>query len=487
MRNVLITIVASIFVYFGLSVPLVYANDTISIKYLINYTFDANGNSHVDQNISLTNKTSKFYTSHYQIILQGESPKNITGHDSSGPLKIESLEISPNTTTIDIDFNDVVVGLNNSLNFVVSYEGLPAKKRGQVWEVTLPRLGEKSQIDDYQLNLTIPQEFGQPAFISPSPIRSVNRTYSFTKDQISRVGVVADFGNFQTFGFSLKYHLSNVSNFPSIKTIVLPPDTNYQRVYYDDLEPVPQNVKVDSDGNWIASYLIEANHELEIIAIGQAHVLIEPSVPGLISTTMKGSTRKNIGYVSDSIQTWSEYWNTSDKVWENTDLTKIPRFTFAIQNETNNSLVLPKSYQVGSAPYKEYSANPAKISWTKPWQIWSLIPTSTSLTISNPQGQAIYNVPIQISSQNLLVSSPYLHSLDVLPPYGKRDLPLVFDINLNPVFASKNITVTTGASQVVYNIPETKFIFWYTILVATISTTIIFLGFVAHKAWSLRL
>ena len=239
MRNVLITIVASIFVYFGLSVPLVYANDTISIKYLINYTFDANGNSHVDQNISLTNKTSKFYTSHYQIILQGESPKNITGHDSSGPLKIESLEISPNTTTIDIDFNDVVVGLNNSLNFVVSYEGLPAKKRGQVWEVTLPRLGEKSQIDDYQLNLTIPQEFGQPAFISPSPIRSVNRTYSFTKDQISRVGVVADFGNFQTFGFSLKYHLSNVSNFPSIKTIVLPPDTNYQRVYYDDLEPVP--------------------------------------------------------------------------------------------------------------------------------------------------------------------------------------------------------------------------------------------------------
>lgn len=472
--------------YLTFAIPVRAAQD-IGIKYLVNYTFDANGNSHVDQNISLTNKTSKYYTSHYQIILQGESPKNITGHDSSGPLKITSSQISADTTTIDIDFNDMVLGLNNSLNFVVSYDGLPAKKRGQVWEITLPRLGEKSQIDEYKLNLTIPPEFGQPVFISPPPIASFNRTYSFTRDQISKVGVVADFGNFQTFGFNLKYQLKNNSSSSIIQTIALPPDTNYQRVYYEDLEPAPQNVNVDTDGNWIASYLVAADHELEITATGQAHVLIEPSVPGLISTAPNGTIRKNTGYVTDSIQTWYEYWDSSEKVWVNANLTKIPRFSFIIQNKTNHSPPLPESFEISSQTYKEYSANPAKISWTRPWQIWSIIPTSASLTISNPQGQAIYNVPIQISSQNLRLSSPYLHSIDILPPYGTKKLPLVFDINLKPIFAPKNITVTTGTSQVVYNVSETEFIFWYIILVAIISLTIILLGFVAHQAWSLRL
>ncbi len=573
-----------------------HASSDIEVKYLVNYSYDSAGNSHVIQNISLTNKTSNTYASHYQIILQGELPKNISGHDSLGPLKIVASQIKEDATQIDIDFNDVVVGLNKSLNFVLTYDGLRAQKRGQVWEITLPRLGENSQINDYTLKLNVPPEFGQPAFISPSPLTSQNRVYTFSKDQIAKVGVVAAFGNFQTFGFNLKYHLQNPTKTQGLTTIALPPDTNYQRVFYDSLDPMPKEVNVDPDGNWLATYIVAPNGELDITAAGQAHVLVEPSVPGLIPTPSQlnadllptqywqvtdptiqalakkyntpekiydyvvnsldynyaragiGATRKGAlealknpqdsicmeftdvfiaiaraagipareinGYayttdsylrplslISNILHAWPEYWDSSKNAWVSVDPTwgkttkgidyfhklDFSHFTFVIHGQSDSSPHPAGSYKIEFAPYKEYTPNPAKINWTKPLQIWSIIPTRTTISISNPQGQAIYKVPVQISTHSLLISSPYLHSIDILPPFGQKDLPLIFDRNLKPDFSPKNITITTGTSQITYNINEASFIFWHTILVTFISFIIIFLGFVTYKAWSLRL
>ncbi len=254
-----------------------HADSDFHSKYQVNYTYGASGHSRIVQKISLTNLVSSVYATSYQLIVQGEAPQNLSGSDSKGPLKITTTRQDTDSTLIAVEFNDKVVGRDKTLNFSLAYDGKDATHNGQVWEIIIPKLGSLDQIDEYEANLIIPADLGQLAFVSPKPQYTSGNIYHFTKDQLTRAGVVAAFGNFQTFGFKLTYHLDNDSDKYVYSEIALPPDTNYQRVFFDSLDPAPINVRMDEDGNWLARYDLDPNQKLTVIAAGQAHLLAEPS------------------------------------------------------------------------------------------------------------------------------------------------------------------------------------------------------------------
>ena len=86
-----------------------------------------------------------------------------------------------------------------------------AVRTGEVWEVSIPRLGESSSFRNYTVNLLVPTYFGQEAYISPKPKSSASTnsgmSYTFDKANISQTGITAGFGQFQVFAFNLSYHL----------------------------------------------------------------------------------------------------------------------------------------------------------------------------------------------------------------------------------------------------------------------------------------
>ena len=84
--------------------------------------------------------------------------------------------------------------------------------------------------------------------------------------------MVAGFGAFQVFSFNLNYHLENPLSRSTVTEITLPPDTAYQRVYYDAIEPRPANMYVDSDGNWIAEYKLNSRERVDVVARGQVQI-----------------------------------------------------------------------------------------------------------------------------------------------------------------------------------------------------------------------
>ena len=241
------------------------ASGEFYIKQNVDYKFDALGRSTITFNVSLTNKTANYYASKYELELVGEDPKNVTGRDSVGPLKIITSPTAADTTRIVANFNDVVAGPGKSLSFTLQYQGKPAVHNGQVWEINLPKLSHPATVDEYTLNLIVPLSFGQPAYLSPPPASSDGNRYVFTKDQLSKVGVVAAFGNFQTFSFRLKYKINTPSQ------IALPADTAYQRIFFDSITPLPNSVTADADGNWLAGF-----NPGEIVVTGQANLLLEP-------------------------------------------------------------------------------------------------------------------------------------------------------------------------------------------------------------------
>lgn len=254
----------------------VRAEGEFTTDFDVTYEVKESGLTEVTNKITLTNVFSNMYATSYSIVLDSINPTNVKayGLDKSYPVKSETVD---NKTTIRVEFPDSVVGKDKSRTFYVSFEEPSfAVRTGEVWEISIPRIDEKATFSSYYLRLLVPEKLGQEAYISPSPrSRSTQNgflTYGFNKSDVEKTGIVAGFGAFQVFSFNLNYHLENPLARSAVTEITLPPDTAYQRVYYEDINPRPSNMYIDSDGNWIAEYKLEARQRVDVNAKGSVQI-----------------------------------------------------------------------------------------------------------------------------------------------------------------------------------------------------------------------
>lgn len=262
------------------SAPKALASAEFETSYNVRQEVDTNGITRVTQEISLTNKLSNVYATHYSFTIEAGQIENVYAEDALGPLE-KTVETQGKTTAINLSFNEQIVGTGKTLKFSLKYDALDlASKNGQVWEVTIPKLSDPSQIDDYNLVLAIPKTFAEPAFITPEPSSRRSEEnfnlYTFRKEQLINSGASAAFGSFQVFDFTLYYHLKNPEIIAAETKIALPPDTAYQRVFYEVIYPSPLNIQVDSDGNWLGLYRLGGKEELNIKASGKVKVYAQP-------------------------------------------------------------------------------------------------------------------------------------------------------------------------------------------------------------------
>lgn len=266
---------------FLLSFHSVHAAGEFSISYDITYEVGEEGKAFVVSDISLTNKLSQVYATEYTLEIANAKIANIGAWDSRGEIKTDSAK-EGDSTRIHITFNDQVVGLGKTLRFTLKYEILDfAKKNGEIWEFTVPKLGKEENLQAVNLTLKVPHSFPALAFISPKPQNSSQTDkfslFSFSQET-ARNGIVAAFGDFQVFDFEILYHLSN-------SKISLPPDTSYQQVFYSKIEPEPVNVEIDEDGNWLASFKVKPLTKLEVKVSGYVKIAANPvSLPASISS-----------------------------------------------------------------------------------------------------------------------------------------------------------------------------------------------------------
>lgn len=268
-------------VFFGFVIhPSAYAQDEFEASYKVRYQAISSEVVRVSQEISLVNKLSNIYAKEYSFTIVGSRIENIQASDSLGTIKTEIGQVE-DSTTITLFFNEQVVGAGKSLNFTLSYEALDlAKKVGQVWELNIPKLSNESVPQNYSLSLEVPQQFGNLAFIRPQPVDRSSEggllTYRFTKEQVMETGINAVFGDFQVFDFNLVYHLENPNNNLGETEIALPPDTAFQKIIYKSLNPAPLGVRVDNDGNWLATYRLKPKERLNIVTTGQVKIFSQP-------------------------------------------------------------------------------------------------------------------------------------------------------------------------------------------------------------------
>lgn len=576
-----------VFLFFSFGWPVsVMAQKEFTISLENTYRYTDQGVSTIEQKITLTNQTQYQYADRYEMEIVGEEPESFKAWDNLGIMKFDNQQ-----NKFTVYFNDPVVGKDKAYQFHTSFKGKPAIHNGQVWEVNFPKIINPDKIDDYQLKIIVPRSFGKLAFVSPQPVTSTGEVLIFTKDQGAHLGVVAAFGDFQTFRFKLDYDLANPTSETQIQRIAIPADTSYQRVFYDSLNPLPVQVEIDTDGNWIAEYRLNPNQVLRVEAVGQANVLADsthvmPKVsyadlaiyvkpthywpatdPGFIKLAESYKTPKQIydyvvatlnydytqigkntrrlgglgalknpdqsicseftdlfitmsraanipsrevngfAYTTDFNQrprtlgldvlhAWPEYWDYAKSSWVSVDPTwgkttkgieyfskfDLNHLAFVSRGVADDKPLAAgfyklensntKNVDVSFGNYKDYPKKKLEINLDWPSQIFPPFGAAASLRIKNPNGFAIYQIHDQVP---------------ILPAFAEIKIPIKINPSKNFILFGQEVTVGVEGRALAYNVPTVKYLLWHVTLALITALTLLTVGFVATRAWSVYL
>ncbi len=300
MKKILL-LLAVLFV-FAFSTPKAVAQENFSTDYNVSYNVSANGLTHVIFKIILTNKTPTYYASYYKVQLGVSDIKNVKASDGEGAI---TAEVTHDTggATVGIPFNQKVVGLGSKLTFNLSFDTKDiAQNLGKILEVNIPGLSNQDDFASFSMTVNTPASLGVPAYIKPAVINASSNNLTFTKDNLGKSGVYIAYGSSQTYSFDLTYHLYNNNLFKVKTEIAIPPKTNYQDIDIEQISPAPNDVIVDSDGNWLAQYVLNASQKLDVRVIGKARLHLIPQSESLSSQSKAEYLKQKPYWESESAE-----------------------------------------------------------------------------------------------------------------------------------------------------------------------------------------
>ena len=299
----IISILAIFFILILFFSSKAFAASNFSTDYDIKYKVFENENTHVEINITLINQTSTFYASSYKIQVGFADIQNVQAFDPDGNI-LSKVTKDNEGETVEVNFNRRVTGIGNKLNFNISFDTRQVgQKLGNTWEVNIPGFSTGSDYSTLNVQVAVPQIFGKASYIKPQ-IKNLSQkgdTYTFTKEQLGKSGISMAFGDNQIYKFNLTYHLQNKNLFPIRTEIALPPNTNYQNVQIENIDPRPTNVRVDNDGNWLAEYSLPPGKKMDVETKGKIKISLSPKKE-------TETDQKLSNYLKEK-----NYWQVSDK------------------------------------------------------------------------------------------------------------------------------------------------------------------------------
>jgi transglutaminase-like putative cysteine protease len=253
------------------------ALNEFSIDSTVRYNVQDSGRTIVSHDLILENNFSTLYATTYTLSLQNIDAQNVrAAYENGTQIQSEAIK-AEDKINIKVTFPDAVVGQGEQRHFLIYYENSGfAQRTGEVWEISIPKLSDAESFRSYNVELFIPASFGLEAYISPNAKNTSQddngRIYKFSEEQLTQTGITAGFGQFQVFSFNLSYHLENPLSRSSETGIAIPPDTAFQKVYFDSITPTPNDVVIDEDGNWIAMYNLKPRERIDVMVRGSVQI-----------------------------------------------------------------------------------------------------------------------------------------------------------------------------------------------------------------------
>lgn len=272
MKRILLALILSLLIV----TPVHAQEDTYTVEYDFNFFIQPNTTDlNVDLDITLTNIRSDVYINEYAM----KFPRNfffknlrVTGADGSVPYIVSEKD---NAKNITFRFPEPEGGAysQNRLKLTYTLANMHTPK-GRINEVILPLLvSDENALINATLNL--PDGFDRQISIS-KPIPTEVTFQKIIWRDIDAHTILALFGESQIYDTQLSYSLVNTGLTSEVQTIALPPETLYQKVFIQTLEPQPLRTYTDDDGNFLAEYSVPARKKVDIAFKGFVEVFVKP-------------------------------------------------------------------------------------------------------------------------------------------------------------------------------------------------------------------
>lgn len=234
-------------------------------NYQIYYQVGDTGKTHVKFVINQKNNLSVVYATNFGLSINETKIENIKVLDEGTPI-IPDVIKSLNQTSISFPFSSKIVGKDKNHTFTIEYDTTDiSTKFGNTWQIDIPRLEQDENVSEQTVILTVPPGFPAPAYIDPKPDIVNGNVYYFSGKKISNRSISAIFGKTQYFKGTINYHLANSEREKVGAEIALPPDTSYQTVYFQNIDPKPEEIIRDHDGNLLAKYTLLPEETKDVV------------------------------------------------------------------------------------------------------------------------------------------------------------------------------------------------------------------------------
>ena len=252
----------------------VYAAD-YRTDYQVEYFLEQNNqqslSSKVDFVIKITNLNPAIFVKKFSLFFpKSFEISNIKASDDKGSITPEVKQDEKNIT-LNLEFGSPNTGRGSENFFHLTFDQKNLfKVNGNIWEVILPTI-ENTTEGDYKVVVNLPKDTTKKISIA-KPKPTFIRDNQIIWQNPSTKTIYAVFGTQQYYGLDLVYNLYNPTLKPVYTDVAFPPDTLYQKIFVRSIDPAPDSVFIDDDGNYMARYNLFPQQKKTVFFRGVADI-----------------------------------------------------------------------------------------------------------------------------------------------------------------------------------------------------------------------
>ncbi len=248
----------------------------------VSYSVEETGETRVSYEVRLKNNFSTVYAKQYALTINSPDVKDVQVKSQEGKPERFELVQTENQSSVTVYFAeaDKVIGRDRERVFTLTYVSKDiASIYGNVLEISLPKLADPDSYSQYNVVIAVPERFGAPTLVEPARYTHDNgggqSVLRFTNVG-QKTGISVLFGESQTYDVDLVYHVQNTSQNVGVVQVALPPDTAFQKVAFRDVQPRPERITADADGNWIAEFRVAGQAQQDVRVRAAVTVFARP-------------------------------------------------------------------------------------------------------------------------------------------------------------------------------------------------------------------
>ncbi len=276
------------------------------------YNINENGRASVQHIFEITNNDATATPKSIEVSIFGKDIRGVQAETQDSASITATL--SQDSKSIKLDLPDYS-GQSRKWSFTVNYDSDVLSSFGDSKLVLLEplSLGDSVNVLQHDVSVSVDLSLGFAVARGRDSIKSQVGIGSQILTYRQQGGLIPEglqfyFGETSTAAANFETNLKNDSWWWQTKRLVLPPDTNQQRVVLESITPQPTKLQLDTDGNIIAEYSLSPKREITVSA------QVKISTSGLTYGFEKGNT------FADFDRRLVEQYTPATDAWQPSDI-----------------------------------------------------------------------------------------------------------------------------------------------------------------------